>query len=199
MAYTGCIMQTHTDAPFFRHTTRTLAIVAVVVLVSSGAYTGWQQYHSSNKSDTSATSTLRDTQPFTLVRVVDGDTIHVTDATGTKESIRLLGIDAPEIHYDTPEESDCYAWEAKEVLQDFLKDVDTVTVTKDPSQDTRDAYDRLLGYVRTDTLEDVNRLLIEFGAAREYTFKNRTYARQDVYKEREAVAQENGVGLWGCE
>jgi micrococcal nuclease len=141
-------MQPLINTPLVRRAVRTLAAIFLVVLVSGGAYTGWEQYHTSEKGEANAPRTTLSTQLFTLVRVVDGDTIHVTDAEGKKESIRLLGIDAPEIHYDALENNECYAWKAKEVLEDFLTDTQRITLTIDPSQATRDAYDRLLGYVK---------------------------------------------------
>jgi len=145
------------------------------------------------------TTTPAPSETYTNIYVVDGDTIHVTSSNGTKESIRLLGIDTPEINHETIEKSDCYALEAREILAELLKDTDAITLTQDPSQDTRDAYNRLLGYVSTSIHPDINKILIEFGAAKEYTYKGHAYMRQDMYKTAEAAAKENGLGLWSCE
>src|SRR5580765_8552745 len=49
---------------------------------------------------TSSSSKTYETQTFTgrVVRIADGDTITVLDATNTQQRIRLQGIDAPESH-----------------------------------------------------------------------------------------------------
>ena len=171
----------------------------VILLLALAGLGGW--YHFSydtqqltQKDTTNTTKTTR----YTIQRIVDGDTIHVTDVSGTKESIRLLGIDAPEIDYENPQNNDCYAWESKATLEELLQHTKTIVLTEDPSQGTRDTYNRLLGYIQTDMHADINNTLIEFGVAREYTHKDNAHARQDVYRKTEEIARNNRVGLWNC-
>lgn len=58
----------------------------------------------------------------TVAYVIDGDTVVVKTADGAEETVRLLGIDAPEIkHKDDPESKDeCGGQEAKAALEEFL-------------------------------------------------------------------------------
>ena len=39
--------------------------------------------------------------PYTVVAVTDGDTIEVIDASGDRDTVRLLGVDTPETHHPT--------------------------------------------------------------------------------------------------
>lgn len=58
----------------------------------------------------------------TVAYVIDGDTVVVKTADGSEETVRLLGIDAPEIkHKDQPDSKDeCGGQEAKAALEEFL-------------------------------------------------------------------------------
>ena len=99
-----------------------------------------------------------------LVRVVDGDTIEVK--TGDKvESVRLIGIDAPEMDEETRER----AIESKKYLENLIKDKN-IYLEKDETQDDRDVYNRLLRYVYLEDKTLVNKEMIEADMAKEYTF-----------------------------
>lgn len=99
-----------------------------------------------------------------LVRVIDGDTIEVK--IGEKlESVRLIGIDAPEMDDETKEK----AIESKQYLENLLKK-QKVYLEKDETQDDRDVYNRLLRYVYLEDKTLINKEMIEAGMANEYTF-----------------------------
>ncbi len=99
-----------------------------------------------------------------LVRVIDGDTIEVR--LGEKiESVRLIGIDAPEMDEVQKEK----AIESKQYLENLLKN-QKIFLEKDETQDDRDAYKRLLRYVFLEDNILVNKKMIEADMADEYTF-----------------------------
>lgn len=99
-----------------------------------------------------------------LVRVVGGDTIEVK--MGNKiESVRLIGIDAPEMNEETRER----AIESKQYLENLLKN-QKIYLEKDETQDDRDVYNRLLRYVYLRDRSLINKKMIEAGMAKEFTF-----------------------------
>ncbi len=130
-----------------------------------------------------------------LLGVTDGDTIRVRTEGGSEEKVRLLGIDAPETNAGKNGPPECFASEATEALRSILpKDSHLVLIT-DPTQDTRDTYGRLLAYVYIGRTH-VNELLVAEGAAREYTYKNRTYNFQTSFRNLEETARLSARGLW---
>ena len=113
-----------------------------------------------------------------LVRVVDGDTIEVK--IGEKiESVRLIGIDAPEMD----EETKGKAIESKQYLENLLKN-QKIYLEKDETQDDRDVYNRLLRYVYLRDRTLINKKMIEADMADEYTFIH-PYKYQREFKEAE--------------
>ncbi len=142
-----------------------------------------------------AVSTQNTEEPhtFTVTDVIDGDTIRVTQ-NGIKETVRLLGIDTPEIaRPNTPVE--CFAQEASARAKALLVN-QTIRLEADLSQSDRDKYDRLLRYVFLEDGTPVNLLLIEEGFAHEYTY-DMPYRYQSEFKSAESRAREARVGLWG--
>lgn len=130
-----------------------------------------------------------------VVQVIDGDTIIIATETG-RETIRLIGIDAPETAYANNGDADCYASEATAAVTSFL-DNQAVTLATDPTQDTRDTYDRLLAYVTVDSV-DLGEWLLREGYVREYTFRGVQYQKQAMYKAAERAAQNTKRGLWSA-
>jgi micrococcal nuclease len=97
-----------------------------------------------------------------VTRVVDGDTLHV-QVDGRDETVRLLGIDTPELHKPaTPVE--CGAREASRAMEK-LADGRKVTLTTDPTQDERDRYGRLLAYAVTTGGTDLGEAILRRGWA----------------------------------
>ncbi|MDZ7726049.1 MAG: thermonuclease family protein [Candidatus Campbellbacteria bacterium] len=135
-----------------------------------------------------------------VTSIIDGDTIRVTASGGDKETVRLIGVDTPEIYWEEMI-SDCYGFEAREFLVEVLKDK-TVRLVGDESQPTYDKYDRLLSYVYLLDGKDhemINLVLLRGGYARELTVGNSYEHRQDFLKS-EAFARENDIGQWSeCE
>lgn len=100
-----------------------------------------------------------------LVKVIDGDTIKVKIGDKT-ESVRLIGIDAPEME----EESNKKAIESKKYLEDLLLNK-KIRLEADETQNDRDIYNRLLRYIFLEDGTFINKKMIEANMANEYTYK----------------------------
>lgn len=118
--------------------------------------------------------------------MIDGDTFRIKYQ-GKTQSIRLLGIDAPESNKTRYKYLECFGTEAKNYLKSLI-DKKKITFQFDSSQDQKDIYDRLLAYVFLDD-ENINQTMIEDGYAKEYTYKT-AYNYQSQFKQAEQSAQE---------
>jgi micrococcal nuclease len=123
-----------------------------------------------------------------VTRVIDGDTIDV-DIGGQTFRVRYIGMDTPEdtsqIEYFGPEAT---AFNAQ------LVEGKQVTLVKDVSE--TDRYDRLLRYVIVGDFF-VNYELVKQGFATGATFPP-DVACQEVFRQAERMAREEGRGLWGA-
>lgn len=134
--------------------------------------------------------------PAALSRVVDGDTLEVL-IDGTREKVRIIGIDTPEI-VDPRRPVECFGKEASNYAKNFLAEGNSLLYLEaDPTQSDTDRYGRLLRYVFTDSEgeHDFGKMLIENGYATEYTYRD-PYKYQAEYKTAEQNAQEQKKGLW---
>lgn len=129
---------------------------------------------------------------FFVTSVVDGDTIKV-NINGTVETLRLIGIDTPEV-VDQRKPVQCFGVEASNKAKELLAGK-MVRLEADPTQGERDNYNRLLRYVFLSTGTNFNKLMIEQGYAFEYTY-NLPYKYQAEFKQAETYARENKLGLW---
>lgn len=126
----------------------------------------------------------------TVTRVVDGDTLDVRLASGKRERVRLIGIDAPELN-----PSECLGREAASRAR-RLAQGRRVRLIGDPTQQTRDRYRRLLAYVELPGGDDLGRRLITEGLAVIYVYR-RPFRRLAVYRTAEGRAEAEGRGIWG--
>lgn len=133
-----------------------------------------------------------------VIRVVDGDTLAVdinglSAQAGKTETIRLIGVDAPEsVHPSKPVQ--CFGKEAAAKLKELLEGK-LVRMEQDRTQDDKDRYGRLLRYVFLEDGRLANQLIIEEGYAHEYTYEA-PYARQAEFKAAEQQARFEKRGLW---
>jgi len=131
---------------------------------------------------------------FTVVKVVDGDTIDIDipDVNDSYTRIRLWGIDTPEtknpkvgVMYFGPEAAE---FTGKSVLGK------PVTVYLDKSNSTRCKYGRLLAYVKLPNDGFLNEVLLTEGYAyADMRFRHSLYNR---YKQLDANARSLKKGLW---
>jgi micrococcal nuclease len=126
--------------------------------------------------------------PATVARVLDGDTIVLTDG----RHVRLVQLEAPET-----DENECYAAEAKGVLIRLLPFATEVEIETDPALDKRDRFGRILAYVERDGT-NINLELVREGAASPYFFHGNRgrYAAKLLQAARQAEQQQRG--LWGA-
>lgn len=127
-----------------------------------------------------------------VVRIVDGDTV-VIDRNNATETIRLIGVDTPELHHPT-KPVQCFAREAAAYITSLLKDR-SVRVVADPTQDSHDKYGRTLAYLYRDDGLFINKSLIEEGYGYEYTYEV-PYVYQKEFKAAQTDAREQQKGLW---
>lgn len=131
---------------------------------------------------------------FTVIRVVDGDTLHISvpDGDSSMTKVRLLGIDAPERN-DEEAGQMYYAPEATQFAQQLVCGR-SVMLYLDETAGTRGRYGRLLAYVALPDgriLNDV--LLLEGCAYADLRFRHSRYQR---YQQFEATARSLQKGLW---
>lgn len=126
-----------------------------------------------------------------VVRVTDGDTIHVTMPDGTPEGVRFIGINAPEI---TKGKHECKGQDAADYVAAQIAG-QPVTLTADPTQQNRDKYGRLIRYIDLPDGTDLDRALIVEGLAREVQY-GAHYQRQPLYVQAEQFARTEGRGGW---
>ena len=127
-----------------------------------------------------------------VLRVIDGDTVEVS-LNGKEETVRLIGIDAPEIA-DPRKTVECFGKESSNFAKSKL-DGQTIELESDPTQGNRDKYGRLLRYVFINEL-NINKLMISEGFAHEYTYQSNPYKYQSEFENAQRKAKENKVGLW---
>jgi len=130
---------------------------------------------------------------FTVINVVDGDTLDIDIADGKYDHtrIRLWGIDTPETK--NPETGVMYFGpEASEFTKELALGKQ-VTVYLDENR-TRDKYDRLLAYVKLPDGGFLNEVLLTEGFAyADLRFKHDFYNK---YKQLESGARSQKKGLW---
>ncbi|MCU0271666.1 MAG: lamin tail domain-containing protein [Acidimicrobiales bacterium] len=118
---------------------------------------------------------------LTLLEVVDGDTLDVRTADGSEDTIRLLGINAPE-------REDCLGDRATERLTALTDDAALVV-----ESDGRDEFGRLLAYVWADDVLVNLALAAEGLAVTPAVDAHRLEATLTAAAE---DARDAGIGLW---
>ena len=120
-----------------------------------------------------------------VVKITDGDTVHVLDSAKERHKIRLQGI-------DTPERKQPFGKKAKEYLSSLVAG-ETVQV----DWNKRDRYKRIVGKIVYQG-QDINLEMVRAGLAWWY----KGYAREQnagdrvLYEAAETDARENRRGLW---
>lgn len=157
----------------------------------------------SDEVDSTTTS-----RPASVVAVVDGDTLDVRFPDGSTDTVRLLGIDAPETHAQTtPGEFEGVADNARgrqclaqagaratDALSAAVQN-ETVELRFDADSPRRGSYDRLLAYV-VENETNHNYRLVEAGHARVY---DSSFTQADRFYAAESDARAAAAGLWACQ
>jgi len=127
-----------------------------------------------------------------VLRVVDGDTF-VAEVEGTRERVRLIGIDTPELARDGGAVTGEPGGDAAKARRAERAEGRTVILVRDVSD--RDAYDRLLRYVYLEDGTFINQILAQEGWADVKRYPPDT-ARQSELEQAEADAKSSGLGIW---
>ena len=128
-----------------------------------------------------------------VVRVVDGDTIHV-QVGAVREKVRYIGIDTPETK-DPRKPVQCFGQKASDFNERLVGD-ELVRLVRDVEE--RDRYGRLLAYVyrvRDDLL--VNAELARLGYAQPLTIAPNVRLA-DRFAALARAARDDGRGLWSA-
>lgn len=130
------------------------------------------------------------------VRAVDGDTLVAT-IDGTRERIRVLGIDTPEtVKPGAP--VGCYGPQASKRAKAWVKHHRTVKLRTDPAAPDRDRYGRLLRYVEpTDGTRDLSTVQLAGGYAR-LALYGQDLAKRNDFRAAQRTARRHHRGLWGA-
>lgn len=129
---------------------------------------------------------------YSVAEVVDGDTIKVKIG-GKLETIRLIGIDTPEVASPYREE-ECFGKKASEEMKKILKNK-KISLIADPMVSDKDKYGRLLRYVFLSDGVFVNAELVKGGFAFNYPYENFQYLND--FNDLEKQARSSRLGLWG--
>jgi micrococcal nuclease len=135
-------------------------------------------------------------------RVVDGDTFELSDG----QKVRLLGIDTPEKYESNKLDKDAELSKQDKatvkklgkLASDYVKgfvEGKNVRLERDPVNDDRDRYGRLLRYVYLEDGTCVNAKIITEGYAQVYD--KFPISKLDEFRKLQREARENRRGLWG--
>lgn len=139
-----------------------------------------------------------DAERATVDWITDGDTMDITLPNGDEESVRLIGLDAPEVHPTTNEPRQCFADDATRILISLAKKGTRIWLERDVSD--RDRFGRLVRYVWIERGGEallLNLELVRRGAGIAYPFEPDT-SREAEFKQAEREAKANDAGLWGA-
>ncbi len=103
--------------------------------------------------------------------------------------MRLLQIDAPELH------GDCYGKAALAALRRLVGEGGRVTLVRDPQLDARDGYGRLLRYVFV-AGRNLNLVLVREGAASPYFYRRERGRYAAALLDAVAQARASRRGYW---
>ena len=159
---------------------RAAAPLGVVVLLAVGCST-------SEPPSTPTITTAGVAETATVSRVSDGDTLRTTAG----RRIRLVQIDAPELH------SDCFGKGALAALEKLTPPGTRVTLERDPALDATDRYGRRLRYVFVGGT-NVNVALVRQGAASPYFFRGARGRYAPDLLDAVDEARNAGRGYWGA-
>jgi micrococcal nuclease len=138
------------------------------------------------KSDTASSPTVK------ITRVVDGDTIEISPAVDGEDTVRLIGIDAPE-----SKEPGCGPQPLAQEAADHAALWEGLRVKLEFDEDRTDQYGRLLAYVHDPVIDQMMNVdMIESGYAQVYIVPPNTKHEDELRKaQKEAKELSLGFGL----
>lgn len=131
--------------------------------------------------------------PARIVRVTDGDTIVVRSGSGRRFKVRLIGIDTPEVFGGV----ECGGRQASASMKRLAPPGRRVRVYGDPTQDRRDAFGRLLAYVKTRGGPQLNIAQVRRGWAKVFVFRRNPFRQTASFRRAARSAKRGRRGVWG--
>lgn len=123
--------------------------------------------------------------PCKVVKITDGDTVHVLDKARVKHKIRLMGIDAPE-------RKQTFGTKSKQNLSNLIagKFIEV-------EYNKRDRYGRIIGKLLLNG-QDINLQQVKQGFAWHYKHYLKEQSKLDrvLYSSAEIEARNKHIGLW---
>lgn len=165
-------------------------------------------YGTATPPGNTATSYIDEMARVTITRVVDGDTMEVRFADGSTDTIRLLGVDTPEV-YGANDPAEFEGVPNTQAGEDWLRERGEqasayaerdlegreVFIATDKRADRRGSYGRLLVYVFDGiNAPSYNQAIIHLGLARVYDSE---FSQRETFYEEEEYAQSRRLGVWG--
>lgn len=168
------------------------SLLALLLVVALAVGWWWWTYRSPFTQRTEVVTT-----GYVATYVSDGDTIVVADASGIEHSVRLVGINAPEVVHGA-DPGECFGTESRELARSLLPRGTPVALVADPGLPAADQYGRRLAYVEVNGV-DVGRTLLDRGAVVVYELKSQAIpTRSTPYRQAERSATAAKAGLWGA-
>ena len=180
-----------------------ISVLSITFVILVTIYSKDKIFDNNNPiSDTQTLNTSNTTDKLELTKakvtkIIDGDTIWV-DIEGKSYKVRFIGINCPEY----TKEIEPFGKEATEFTTQYLEDK-TIYLQKDVS-DTDD-YDRLLRYVWTEEVNEINEenisnylfnaKLVQEGLAQSNYYKP-DISLQSYLEDFEKEAKSNGKEMW---
>lgn len=156
------------------------------------------------EEDTSASTDASENGGTVVVTsVTDGDTFDIQYPDGRDDTVRLLGVDTPEVYSKvSPGEFgganaaclDNWADRATSFVESNVEG-QNVRIEFDENEGQRGYYDRLLTYTYVEETH-LNHRLVRQGYGRVYTESD--FAKKDEFLEAQQEARDQNRGLWGC-
>ncbi len=166
---------------------RSLNLLLIIIVGVTITYAGIRNHTNTYSSRGTNSPTYK------VVQVLDGDTAKL-NINGQIRTVRFIGMDTPEV-VDPRKVVQCFGREASSKGHQLL-DNQSVGIEYDDSVGRQDKYGRLLGYIILPNGEIYNKKMIADGFAHEYTYQNQTYKYQAEFRQAQANAKQNNLGLW---
>ncbi|WP_245597676.1 thermonuclease family protein [Psychromonas aquimarina] len=128
-------------------------------------------------------------QTVTLKKINDGDTVTLTNGS----LVRFIGINTPEINYRDKSLSEPFSFEAKQLLEKYIKAGDKLHLVFDKTK--QDKYGRVLAYVYSKTGRNLALLQLQSGLAKQLVI-GRNDRFWQCFQKAQRQARMRKKGLW---
>lgn len=155
-----------------------------------------------NDTSTSTDASEEDNE-VVVTYVIDGDTFDISYPDGEEDTVRLIGVDTPEVYSEvSPSEfgganAACLDNWADRATSFVERNVEgqNVRIEFDENEGRRGYYDRLLAYTYIEEAH-LNYQLVRQGYGRVYTESD--FVMKESFLQAEQEARDENRGFWGC-